>query len=169
RSVDLGMSYGPGVPATGPGAMNSQGCGGLHGHVHVAPDGTAWLPDNSCSGNRQGGAFSLDAGTTPWTEFVVQKTVADANGPAFTTSSQTNGADPSIGIDSANTVYYCYVNNEGNGEGHVHVAVGKRNGSTVNWLRDSDLSVSHGLKNAAENEAVAGSAGRAACGFLGTN
>jgi hypothetical protein len=169
RSIDLGASYGPGVIATGPGAMNSQGCGGLHGHVHIAPDGSAWLPDNSCSGGRQGGAFSLDAGTTPWTEFVVQKTVADANGPTFTTSSQANGADPSIGIDSTNTIYYCYVNNEGNGEGHVHVAVGKRNGSTVNWIRDADVGASHGIINAAENEAVGGSEGRAACGFLGTN
>ena len=168
-SNDLGSSYGPGIPATGPGAMNSQGCGGLHGHVHVAPDGTAWLPDNSCGGGRQGGAFSLDADTTPWTEFVVQKPVGDADGPAFTTSSQANGADPSIGIDSANTVYYCYVNNEGNGEGHVHVAVGKRDGSTVNWIRDADVGASHGIVNAAAVEAVGGSAGRAACGFIGTN
>jgi hypothetical protein len=169
RSDDLGASYGPAVPATGPGVSSSQGCGGLHGHVHVAPDGTAWLPDNSCSGGRQGGSFTLVAGVTPWTEFVVHKDVSDADGAAFDTSSQADGADPSIGIDSANTLYYCYVNNEGNGEGHVHIAVGKRNGSTINWLRDADVSAGHGIKNAAETEAVAGSAGRAACGFIGTN
>src|SRR5256885_3102231 len=49
----LGTTYGPAMIATGPGASNSQGCGGLHGHVHVAPDGTAYLPDNSCSGDRK--------------------------------------------------------------------------------------------------------------------
>ena len=167
-SVDLGASYGGGVIATGPGAMNSQGCGGLHGHVHVAPDGTAWLPDNSC-GSHQGGAFTLDAGTTPWTEFSVQKPVGDADGPAFTTTPQSDGADPSIGIDRDNTVYYCYVNQDNATEGHVHVAVGKRVGSTVNWIRDADVGASHGIVNAAEVEAVGGSAGRAACGFIGTN
>ena len=52
RSLDLGSTYGPSVVATGPGASNSQGCGGLHGHLRVAPNGTAWLPDNSCGSNR---------------------------------------------------------------------------------------------------------------------
>ncbi len=167
-SYDLGMSYGPGVSATGNG-IGSQGCGGLHGHVRIAPDGTAWLPDDSCTG-KQGGSFSLDASTTPWTEFVVQKTAADAEGPAFTAVSQTNGADPSIGIDKANTIYFCYVNNEAGGtQGHAHVAVGKRVGSTINWIRDRDIGLASGVVNAAHTEAIAGDAGRAACGFYGTN
>jgi hypothetical protein len=158
RSDTLGASYGPGVVSTGPGTMNSQGCGGLHGHVHIAPDGTAWLEDKSC-GTSQGGAFSLDAGTTPWTEFTVPNSVAYAN-----------GGDPSIALDQNSTVYYCYVNSEAGGnQGHAHVAVGKRNGSTISWLRDTDVGASHGIVNAAFPEAVGGSAGRAACGFLGTN
>jgi len=41
---DLGASYGPGVISTGPGTMNSQGCGGLHGHVRISPDGTVYVP-----------------------------------------------------------------------------------------------------------------------------
>jgi hypothetical protein len=166
RSDDLGASYGPAVPATGPGVSSSQGCGGLHGHVHVAPDGTAWLPDNSCNGGKQGGSISIDGGVT-WSEFIVEKT----GGGGFTATSQADGADPSIGIDSANTAYYCYVNNQGGGEGHVHVAVGKRNGasSNINWIRDVDVGASHGIVNAAETQAVGGSAGRAACGFIGTN
>src|SRR5207253_2211186 len=122
RSDDLGVSYGPAVPSTGPGVMNSQGCGGLHGHIHVAPDGTAWLPDNSCSGFKQGGSISTDAGVT-WNEFRVQKLLPDPDGPPFAAFSQTDGADPSVGLDSASTAYYCYVNSENNGtEGHVHVA-----------------------------------------------
>ena len=174
RSDDLGSTYGPSVVATGPGTSNSQGCGGLHGHVRVAPDGTAWLPDKSC-GSKQGGAINILASANPWTEFVVEKAVTDADGPAFTTTPQTSGgADPSIGIDSTSTVYYCYVNSEANGlEGHVHVAVGKRNdpnnATKVNWIRDTDVGASHGIVNVAHPEAVGGSAGRAACGFIGTN
>jgi hypothetical protein len=162
RSDDLGSSYGPGV-LTYNGFTTA--CGGLHGHLHVAPDGTAWLPANQCGG-KQGGAISIDGGVT-WSEFIVQKTGSGG----FTATSQADGADPSIGIDSNNTVYYCYVNDEGGGQGHVHVAVGKRSGSSsnVNWLRDTDVGASHGIVNAVETEAVGGSTGRAACGFIGTN
>ncbi len=169
RSDDLGSIYGPALVATGPGTSNSQGCGGLHGHVHVAPDGTAYLPDKSC-GSVQGGALSLDGSSTPWTEFQVKKTVPDANGPAFTATPQADGADPSIAIDSNNTLYYCYVNNQANGtEGHVHIATGKRVGSAINWIRDTDVGATHGVVNAAHPEAVGGTTGRAACGFFGTN
>ena len=137
-------------------------CGGLHGHLHVAPDGTAWLPVNQCGGS-QGGALSTNGGTT-WTEFIVPNAI-----------SQQQGADPSIAIDSNNTVYYAYVNNEpvapGNPpEGHARVAVGHRNAdNTVTWTANVDLGASHGIINAAEIEAVGGSTGRAAVGFLGTD
>jgi len=157
RSLDLGMTWGPGVPAyTGSGP---QGCGGLHGHVHIAPNGLAWLPVRDCNG-RQGGVTSADAGLT-WSEFVVTGS-----------RSQTQGADPSIAIDDDSTAYYCYVNDEpvpaGNPpEGHVHVKVSRDGGQT--WINDYDLGASHGIRNAVHTEAVGGSSGRAACGFLGTN
>ena len=160
RSDDLGVNYVTvGTPPyTGTGTPTDP-CGGLHGHLHVAPDGTVWLPVNQCAG-QQGGAVSTNAGAT-WNEFIVTGSV-----------SQSNGADPSIAIDSASTAYYCYVNNEpvavGNPpEGHVHVKVSTDGGAT--WIRDFDLGASHGIVNAAHTEAVGGSAGRAACGFLGTN
>src|SRR5207247_8682123 len=73
RSDTLGASYGPAVLAyngQGPGVPGGT-CGGLHGHIHVAPDGTAWLPVNPCSG-LQGGVFSTDGGTT-WNSLTVQK------------------------------------------------------------------------------------------------
>jgi PKD repeat protein len=157
RSDTLGTSYGPGVLAYQGNGITQ--CEGLHGHVHVAPDGTVWLPVNQCGG-KQGGAVSVDGGTT-WSEFIVTDSV-----------SQTNGADPSVGIDSNSTAYYCYVNNEtvpagSPPEGHVHVKVSKDGGKT--WIRDVDVGASHGIKNAAHTEAVAGTAGRAACGFIGTD
>src|SRR5205085_4616071 len=79
RSDSLGTSWGPSTLAyTGSGA---QGCGGLHGHIHIAPDGTVWLPVDQCNGH-QGGVFSTDGGST-WTEFIVPNAI-----------SQPQGADP---------------------------------------------------------------------------
>src|SRR6184192_4419984 len=160
RSDDLGASYGPGVLAYEGNGITQ--CHGLHGHVHVAPDGTVWLPVSHCGGH-QGGAMSTDGGVT-WKEFIVPNAI-----------SQIQGADPSIAIDSDSTVYYAYVNNEpvaaGNPpEGHARVAVGHRNpNNTVTWTNDFDIGASHGIKNAAEIEAVGGSSGRAAVGFPGTD
>jgi hypothetical protein len=162
RSDDLGASYGSGVLAYN---GFTTACGGLHGHLHVASNGTVWLPVNQCGG-QQGGAVSTTAGST-WTEFIVSGNNDVAGGAEFSAASQANGADPSIAIDAANTAYYCYVNDEGGSEGHVHVAVSTDGGQT--WIRDVDVGVSHGIVNAAHTEAVGGSAGRAACGFIGTN
>ena len=172
-TVDLGSTWQNITPPyTGTG-MTGDPCGGLHGHLHVAPDGTAWLPVNQCGG-LQGGAFTTDMGTT-WTEFTVPNAV-----------SQTQGADPSIAIDVDSKIYYAYVKNEpvpmGNlPEGHAHVAVGTlgnctvnpvtgvRSNCTITWGSDIDIGITHGIVNAAEIEAVGGSSGRAAVGFLGTN
>jgi len=157
RSLDLGMTWGPGVPAYT--SFGTYGCSGLHGHVHISGNGSAWLPVAQCNGN-QGGVTSTDGGTT-WNEFAVTNAL-----------SQPNGADPSIALDSDNTAYYCYVNNESVAanappEGHAHVAVSKDGG--VTWINDFDIGKSHGIVNAAQTEAVGGSSGRAACGFIGTN
>src|SRR5438874_660792 len=160
RSDTLGASYGPGVLAYEGNGITQ--CHGLHGHVHVAPDGTVWLPVSHCGGN-QGGALSTDGGVT-WQEFIVTGSTA-----------QIQGADPSVAIDSDSTVYYAYVNNDpvpaGNPpEGHARVKVGHRNpDNSVTWTNDFDIGATHGIKNAAEIEAVGGSSGRAAVGFLGTD
>jgi PKD repeat protein len=161
RSLTLGATFeANAVPALGPGTSNSQGCGGLHGHLRAAPDGTMYMPDKSC-GARQGGSFTLDTSTTPWTEFSIPGSAQVGSGA---------NSDPSVAIDAANTIYFCYVNSEGGGtETHARVAVGKRSGSTITWLRDVDIGKSHGVVNAVFPEAWGGSAGRAACGFLGTN
>ncbi|MGI8437307.1 MAG: PKD domain-containing protein [Chthoniobacterales bacterium] len=164
RSDTLGSTYGnPTVAYTGQGAGTPGGlCGGLHGHLHVAPDGTAWLPVKDCSG-LQGGVFTTDMGTT-WVSFQAPGAI-----------SQTNGADPSIAIDANSTIYYSYVNDEpvGNGqppEGHARVQVGHRNSdNTITWTNNFDLGATHGIVNAAHIEATGGSAGRAAVGFFGTD
>ena len=169
RSDTLGTSYGASTLAytgnglgTGRAAVPGGPCGGLHGHLHVAPDGTAWLPVNQCGG-LQGGVFSTDGGTT-WVNFTVP------NGYL-----QANGADPSIAIDADSTIYYGYVNNEpvatGNpAEGHAHARVGTAlRQPTITWTSDVDLGTTHGIVNAAEIQSAGGSSGRAAIGFLGTD
>jgi hypothetical protein len=157
RSDTLGASYGPGVFAYEGNGITQ--CEGLHGHVHVAPDGTVWLPVKDC-GSSQGGAVSINGGVT-WNEFIVSGSAP-----------QSAGADPSVAIDSDNTAYYCYINNEPVAEGqapegHVHVQVSHDGGQT--WTNDVDIGASHGIKNAVHPEAVGGSSGRAACGFIGTD
>lgn len=144
RSDTGGLSFAPGEPVnTG---VTTQ-CGGLHGHVKVAPNGTVYLPDKEC-GPVQGGTASDDAGIT-WREFLV----AD---------SSPSGSDPSIAIASDNTLYFCYTNDSG-----AWVAVSHDNG--VTWQPSVSISESVGVKNAVFPQAVAGDPDRAACGFLGTD
>src|SRR4029077_5228901 len=99
RSDNGGQSFGPGVPI-----YNTNQCGGIHGHVKVAPDGTAYVPNKSCGGG-QGVAVSRDDGLT-WTV----KTV-----PGSTAGSW----DPSVGLGADGTVYFGW----DNGDGHAYVAV----------------------------------------------
>ena len=46
----------------GPGTMNSEGCGGLHGHVHIAPDGTAWVNPTGTATLATGGSGDVLSG-----------------------------------------------------------------------------------------------------------
>jgi hypothetical protein len=143
RSDTGGLTWGPGVVAA-PGT----GCQSLHGHLKVASDGAAYLPNRSCGGS-EGGVKSTDGGTT-WTQFNVP-------------GSGSSSSDPSIGIDKSNTLYYCYTPNDGS----AHVAVSHDGGAT--WTDDHDIGGGAGVKQAVFPEAVAGDSGRASCGFLGTD
>ena len=57
-SHDGGSTFGDGVPT-----YSLLDCGGLHGHVKVAPDGTAYLPNKGC-GDTQAVVVSEDGGTS---------------------------------------------------------------------------------------------------------
>ncbi|HET9792064.1 MAG TPA: hypothetical protein VFR08_12230, partial [Candidatus Angelobacter sp.] len=55
RSDDGGVTFGPGVPIYAFTTINGVDrpvapgtCGGLHGHVRVSPDGTAYVPNENC-------------------------------------------------------------------------------------------------------------------------
>lgn len=144
RSDDGGVTY----PVTAL-AYDGSNCGGLHGHVRVAPDGTVWLPVAQC-GEGTGYAISTDAGVS-WTDHTVPNTLGGG------------GSDPTISLDDENTAYFCYTN----GDGHIRATVSRDRGAT--WTDDVDLGLKHGIKNSAFPQSWAGSPGRAACAFFGTD
>jgi hypothetical protein len=145
RSDDGGSTF----AFTNPLAYDGTLCGGLHGHVKVAPDGTVWLPVPNC-GEGAGYTMSTDAGVT-WT----QKHMPAAIG--------VGGSDPSIAIDKDNTTYFCW----SDGDGHMRVATSRDRGA--NWTDVTDIGAQHGIKNSVFPQAWAGDSGRAACAFYGTD
>ena len=155
RSDDGGVNFDPAVVIY----TNTQ-CTGLHGHVKVAPDGTAYVPNKACNidfptfGNGVPGlVVSEDAGVT-WTVQTVGTDVTNASGAH---------GDPSVAIGKDNTVYYSYLSAL---DGHVHVGVSKDHGKT--WFNIFDVGAIAGVHAAQFPAMVAGDAGRAAVAFLGT-
>jgi hypothetical protein len=141
-SRDGGLTFGPAIPI-----YSLLQCGGLHGHVKVAPDGTVYVPNKGCGG-RQGVAVSTDNGST-W----VVRTVPD---------SLAGDSDPSVGIGANNAVYFGYHN----ADGHARIAVSRDRGLT--WQSDQDVGVALGVQNIVFPAVVAGDDDRAAFAFLGT-
>ena len=155
RSDDGGLTFGPSVLLFNP----TQCTGGIHGHIKVAPDGTVYIPNSSCStgGGTNGVAVSTDNGIT-WT--------------AHTVPGSTGGGDPSVGVgitdvgkpvgQTTNTIYMGWIS----GDNHPHIAVSRNRGQT--WIREFDIGAQVGVKSAVFPVVVAGDDNRAAFGFLGT-
>ena len=147
RSDDGGFTFGPAYPM-----WTLAQCGGLHGHIKVAPDGTVYVPNKNCAdeeGNpEQGVVVSTDNGQT-WS--------------IRTVPGSTNGrTDPSLGIGPDGTIYLGYAN----GDGKPRVAVSRDRGLT--WEHDQDIGAAHGIQLSAFPAVIAGDADRAAYFFLGT-
>ncbi len=142
RSLDGGTTFGPAVPM-----YSLLDCGGLHGHVKVAPDGTVYVPNKGCGAN-QAVAVSEDAGAT-WT---VRSNPASTPGDS----------DPSVGIGSGGSVYMGYQA----ADGTARTAVSHDKGKT--WVNDQDVGAQLGVKNAVFPAVVAGDDDRASFAFLGT-
>ena len=150
RSDDGGLNFGKSTAIYN---TVTDGCGGIHGHVRVAPDGTVYVPNRGCSGV-QAVTVSQDAGVT-WT-------VRTVHGTGFSAGAPPGILDPSVGIANDGTLYFSYINSDG----HPHVAVSKNKG--VTWINDRDLGTSQNIGNAVFIEAVAADPNRAAVGFIGT-
>jgi hypothetical protein len=141
-SHDGGTTFGPGVPT-----YSLLDCGGLHGHVKVAPDGTAYLPNKAC-GSNAAVVVSKDGGTS-WTVNQVP-------------GSSPSDADPSVGIGSNGTAYVGYVGSDG----RPAVAVSHDQGST--WSTPQTVGADLGVKNAVFPSVVAGDDNRATMVYIGT-
>jgi hypothetical protein len=153
RSDDGGLNFGR--PTAVYNAL-TDGCGGIHGHVKVAADGTVYLPNRGCNGV-QSLVVSENAGTT-WSVRPVQ-------GPGFSAGPAPVILDPSVAIANDGTLYFSWI--EGTDDGlHVHVAVSHDKGAT--WSNNRDIGAARGLHNVVFVEAVAGDPDRAAVGFVGT-
>jgi hypothetical protein len=141
-SRDGGTTFGAGVPT-----YSLLDCGGLHGHVKVGPDGTAYVPNRGC-GADQAVVVSRDNGAT-WTVLHV---------PGATPSD----ADPSVGIGANNTVYFGYVG----ADGKPALAVSRDHGQT--WTDRQTVGSEFGIQNAVFPTMVAGDDDRAAFAWIGT-
>jgi PKD repeat protein len=143
-SRDGGLTFGPAIPI-----YNVTQCGGLHGHVKVAPDGTVYVPNKNCQG-LQGVAVSTDSGTT-WT---VRTMPGSASG----------NTDPHLDVGPDNKIYFAF------SAGSTFVATSTDRGQT--WSAPIDLGAAFGIANSVFPEVVtgdgSGNAGRAAVAFLGT-
>ena len=142
RSDDGGITFGPGVPI-----YTLLNCGGLHGHVKVAPDGTVYVPNRSCGG-QQAMAVSHDNGIT-W-------------GLKTAPNSVEGVWDPSVGIASDGTVYFGY---ENAGKTPRIVVYDPK---TDKWTNDQPVGGSTNFTGVAFPAVVAGDGDRAAFAFLGT-
>ena len=147
-SLDGGQTFGPSVP------MWTTECGGLHGHIKIAPnDGTAYVPNKTCGG-RQGFAVSSDNGLS-W----ALRTVPGSAG---------GDSDPSIGIGADGTVYLGFCD----GDGHPKIAVTHDKGlswdSYANGEKFTDVGTPFGIQNSVFAAVVAGDKDRAAFAFHGS-
>lgn len=86
-------------------------CGGLHGHLVAAPDGTLYLPKDHCG--RPWVAVSADDGLT-WERVMV------------TDVPLTGGPDPAVAVDAAGNVYYTFVNQTG----QLYLSISRDAGAT---------------------------------------
>jgi hypothetical protein len=138
--------------------------GGIFGHIKSAPDGTVYLPPRACSdlpgagnSNVTAVAVSENNGLT-WEVREAPETVYGDSG------------HPSVGVGTNGDVYMAYGGRSGAKDqprgGPPMAVMSKDKGKT--WSTPSVLGKDLGIKNTRFPVAVAGDAGRAAVGFLGS-
>ncbi len=144
-SFDGGITYQTAVTA-----YTLAQCGGLHGHLKVAPDGTVYLPNKNCGG-RAAVVVSEDNGLN-WQVRQI-------------TDSTSGSEDPQIGIGAGGKLYVSYTD----ALRRVRVAVSDDKGQT--WHDDFSLmnSTPTTLTTGVFPSVTAGDNDRAAVFFLATD
>jgi hypothetical protein len=171
-SLDGGFSF----PVQSP-MFTASDCAGLHGHIKVAEDGTAFVPDKACSpagvpfvfGGHPSVAVSEDNGAT-WTVRTVPSADSDAgkDDPSVGVSwcppaKDANGAD--VACDKAERSKHIYLGFMYT-NGRPGIAYSNNKGES--WVRVTDLGALSGIKHIAFPMVAVGDPDRAAFAFLGT-
>jgi hypothetical protein len=145
RSDNGGATFGPSVVVYQEATTTS--CGGLHGHIKVAPDGTVYLPNKDCGGE-QAVVVSEDNGIN-WTIRHIPNSGAA-------------GSDPSVGVGTGGRVYFGYA------DGDTKAVIATSNDKGLTWSQSLDVGAVLGINNVVFPAVVAGDNDRAAFAFLGT-
>ena len=126
-------------------------CSGLHGHIKVAPNGTAYLPNAHCGGVAGGGITTTNG--SRWSSY----TIPGSTEPA-------TGFDPSVTTTPDNTAYEAWQQ----GNNHPYVARSTTNGAS--WDRVTDLSgtMNPPIVNSTFQATTSGDNGRVAVAYLGS-
>ena len=116
-------------------------CGGLHGHIKVGPDGTAYLPNKGC-GTGQGMVVTEDNGGT-WEVRAVPGSTA-------------GGSDAAVGIgrgDATGGVGRVYL---GYADGDNRAVIATTTDRGLTWSQPLDVGAAFGINNVAFPAVVAG-------------
>jgi hypothetical protein len=178
-SLDGGVTFGPGVPvantpANNPGDPFGGACSALHGHLRVAPDGTAYLPLKGCGGTPTlnnltnseffGGRPSLSVSENNGVTWQIRMGPAGSHNP--------DESDPSVAIGPKGTLYFGWQDGTnpsdfvGGTQSSARIATSKDGGKT--WSTPVDVSSRLGLHNIQFPEVIAGDDDRAAFAFVAT-
>lgn len=147
-SRDGGLTFGPGIPA-----WSLLDCGGVHGHIKVAADGTVYVPNRDCGSPATAAVVVSEDNGQTWSIRPVPGSTPPFNGVII---------DPSVGIGAEGRVYFGYQRSDG----HAWVAVSDDKG--LNWRDNQDVGAALGIENSVFAAVVAGHNDRAAYAFLGT-
>lgn len=149
-------------------------CGGLHGHITVAPnDGTIYVPNKNCPG---GGTVTGEPSKGKSGQGFA---ISEDNGNSFAVRTVPNSgkgvSDPSVAVGAGGKVYFAYTA----GDKTIHVAVSDDKGVNFKFDQNIGLKTTAGLSSDPEvrrdiratvfPQAIAGDNDRATVFFLGTD
>ncbi|HEX8618185.1 MAG TPA: fibronectin type III domain-containing protein, partial [Thermoanaerobaculia bacterium] len=167
RSIDGGFSYPQQVPM-----YTAADCAGLHGHIKIAEDGTAFVPDKACSpagvpfvlGGNPAVVVSEDNGLT-WQVRRVPNVESDAgvDDPSVGVSWCPPGTcSPAEKAERSNHIYMGFMYADG------RPGIAYSNNKGVGWQRVVDLGAISNIKHIAFPAVAVGDPSRAAFSFFGT-
>jgi hypothetical protein len=184
-SLDGGLTFLPGqyianTPANDPNDPDSHiaaeggACSGLHGHLKVGADGTAYVPLKGCGGTPTannltnseyfGGGPAVSVSKDNGTSWTVHRVPGAHN---------QDESDNSVDIDKANRLYMAWEDGTNPSETtfgtHSAAKVAYSDDEGTTWSKPVDLSSVAGVHNVQFPQIVAGDKGRAAVSFIGTN